>query len=429
MKRKHIILLIAALLLPAVFLGQVAPAGVSGAQGRGRGGGRGPAIVSPDITADGHVTFRLRAPQATAVSVAGIGASSLIMTKDEQGIWSVTTPDAVKPDIYPYTFDVDGARIPDPANVGTGWVSSPSSVLQVPGVPWSSTAGPHGAVAKHVYASEIIGGPETYFVYTPPGYDVKRRAPYPVLVVLHGLGDTAPDWLVQGGANLTLDALIAGGKAEPMIMISPTAYGAGGTRSGSGFPSFTKALVEEILPQVEKQYNASNKASDRAITGLSMGAAQSILLLNRTDQFAWIGSFSPGFDMYSAMTGNGGGRGVAGASGGPGAGRGGFVNGGPGGASGRGGGRGMRSPLADGILEASFPGVGAKVNSRIRLPCMSCGTADDHLTLMRQFRDFLTTKGVKITSYVEVSDMAHVWPFWRSQLAEFVPMLFKPAAK
>src|SRR5215204_4333986 len=42
------------------------------AQPPGRGGGRGgPAVVSPQIESDGRVTFRILAPNATAVSVGG----------------------------------------------------------------------------------------------------------------------------------------------------------------------------------------------------------------------------------------------------------------------------------------------------------------------------------------------------------------------
>ena len=76
--------------------------------------GRGPAPVrSPEVSADGKATFRLRAPNATDVAVTGLGPR-LAMTKDAQGVWSVTT-DTLKPDLYTYMFSVDGATVPDPA--------------------------------------------------------------------------------------------------------------------------------------------------------------------------------------------------------------------------------------------------------------------------------------------------------------------------
>src|SRR3954470_18957699 len=78
--------------------------------------GRGPAPVqSPEVSADGKVTFRLRAPNAKEVAVTGIG-QRLAMTKDDQGVWSATTESALKPDLYTYMFSVDGLSIVDPGN-------------------------------------------------------------------------------------------------------------------------------------------------------------------------------------------------------------------------------------------------------------------------------------------------------------------------
>jgi enterochelin esterase-like enzyme len=391
---RRMFLVVIALLHPLLSFAQAQPV----AQAPAPQGQRVPAVVSPEIGADGRVTFRLRAPGATEASVTGLSAP-LPMTKDAQGVWSATTTNVLAPDIYLYTFTVDGVRVPDPVNTTNSWASSPTSTLLIPGVPWANTDVPHGAVARHAYKSAIIGGSETYYVYTPPDYDPKRGNPYPVLVALHGLGGNGQDWIVGAGANLTLDTLITEGKAEPMIFVSPASQGnTGGTRAAAaGFPNFTKALLEEILPQVEKQYNASNKASDRAITGLSMGAAQSLLLLNYLDKFAWIGSFSPGFDMFNPKWGT--------SAVGP------TVN-------------GQRPVLASGQLENTFPALDSSANSKIKLLYLACGTADDHLALTRQFKDFLDAKKIKLT-YVEGEGFAHAYPFWRQQLAAFVPMLFK----
>src|SRR5437763_3398303 len=96
--------------------------------------GRGPAPVrSPEVSADGKVTFRLRAPNAKEVAVTGIG-QRLAMTKDDQGVWSATT-DTLKPDLYTYNFSVDGLGIVDPSNahVKTSFANSGSSLLRVPG--------------------------------------------------------------------------------------------------------------------------------------------------------------------------------------------------------------------------------------------------------------------------------------------------------
>ena len=72
-------------------------------------------LVSPDVHADGRVTFRLRAPQAREVLLQCEGVPDAPMQRDAQGVWSATTA-PLAPDIYDYSFRVDGLRAIDPAN-------------------------------------------------------------------------------------------------------------------------------------------------------------------------------------------------------------------------------------------------------------------------------------------------------------------------
>ena len=71
-------------------------------------------VRSPEVSTDRRVTFRLRAPNAKEVTVTG-GIGRLAMQKNEQGVWSVTT-EPLTPEIYEYSFSVDGAVFPDPRN-------------------------------------------------------------------------------------------------------------------------------------------------------------------------------------------------------------------------------------------------------------------------------------------------------------------------
>ena len=78
---------------------------------------RGPLVVSPQVNADKSITFRYLAPLANEVKLsAQFEKAPVAMTKDAQGIWSVTVG-PVKPGIYPYSFQVDGVTAMDPANV------------------------------------------------------------------------------------------------------------------------------------------------------------------------------------------------------------------------------------------------------------------------------------------------------------------------
>ena len=293
--------------------------GGSGFGGRGGGFG-GPAIKSPELSADGKVTVRLRAPNAKEVFVTGLGQRTAL-TKDDRGVWSATS-DVLKPDVYMYQFAVDGMTVNDPSNpnLATSFGTGGRSVITVPGaVAWAPVAGvAKGAVTRHPYHSDSIGDDRDFYVYTPAGYDPKRKEAYPVLYLLHGLGDDAQSWLTQGNANVILDNLIAQGKAKPMIMVNPLGYGHPG--GGAGAPDmivhFTDALLNEVMPRVEKEYNVAKDRDHRAIAGLSMGGAEATFAgLNHLDKFAYIGSFSGAYVMWPGANGGRGG-GAPGASGG-----------------------------------------------------------------------------------------------------------------
>ena len=104
-----------------------------------------------------------------------MGGRRFEMTKDEQGVWSVTT-DPLKPDYYTYSLVVDGNSINDPGNrsVQTGFGNF-QSMFVVPGSePWLPSDVPHGAIARHRFKSAVANDDRDFFVYTPPGYDARR---------------------------------------------------------------------------------------------------------------------------------------------------------------------------------------------------------------------------------------------------------------
>jgi enterochelin esterase-like enzyme len=364
-----------------------------------------PPIQSPEVSADGHVTFRLRAPNATEVFVTGLG-DRLGMQKNEEGVWSVTT-DALKPDIYTYSFSIDGATVNDPANplFKTSYGSAGQSLFHVSGpVVWEPGEGPRGSVTHHFYKSALIGDHRDFYVYTPPNYDPRRKQPYPVLYLLHGLGDEAGSWLNVGAANVILDNLIDQGKAQPMIMVNTLGYGTtGGPRGAMGatmIPTFSKALIEEVMPQVEKAYRVSKDRNQRAIAGLSMGGAESIYTgLNYLDHFAWIGSFSGAFVMWPRAN--------------------------PAPAVETPGGRRGPRAMETADFDKNLPNVSAKSDSQIRLLWIACGADDGLKTVNQQLESWLKSKDVRFTG-IEIPGYAHVWPLWRQNLAELAQLLFQP---
>jgi enterochelin esterase family protein len=67
-----------------------------------------PAVRSPEVAADRRITFRVRAPDASKVTVfCECLSSEPALAKGADGVWSVTVG-PVEPDIYEYHFTVDG---------------------------------------------------------------------------------------------------------------------------------------------------------------------------------------------------------------------------------------------------------------------------------------------------------------------------------
>ena len=374
-------LLLAVLLLPSSF---------TASQGKKTEPASTPApVISPDVHADGSVTFRLRAPNAKEVQLHREGADPLEMWKDDQGVWTVTSAPLV-PDYYGYSFSIDGARSLDASNSSlVPNLIFPGNAVHVPGpssLPWEVNDVPHGEIHHHFYKSAVAGDDRDYYVYTPAGYDAKAKKTYPVLYLLHGFSDDASGWTAVGRANVILDNLIAQGKVKAMIVVTPLGYGTMefphlGWSAWShtdvrniNFIRFSQALLTEVMPQVESEYRVTKDRNARAIAGLSMGGSESLLTgLNNLDKFSWVGAFSSG-----------------------------------------------------GIPEdfqKDFPVLDAKANQQLHLLWIACGTEDRLITVNRNLRGWLKTKDVKMTE-IETPGM-HTWMVWRRNLVEFAGLLFR----
>ncbi|MDD5140700.1 MAG: alpha/beta hydrolase-fold protein [Verrucomicrobiales bacterium] len=346
-------------------------------------------VISPEVQADGHVTFRLSAPHATNVQLHCEGITNSAMQKDAQGVWTFAS-EPLAPDIYGYSFSLDGLRLIDPANPLLKYnLLNTESLVHVPGpksLPWEINDVPRGQLHHHFYKSTVAEDERDFIVYTPPGYDPSARKRYPVLYLLHGYSDDASAWSAVGRANVILDNLIARGQAKPMIVVMPLGYGtmdivkpgSGGMRRKDlwqrSLTKFTDALLGEVMPQVEKGYRVSKDRQAHAIAGLSMGGAESLVAgLNHLDRFAWIGAFSSG---------------------------------------------GVSTNYA-----VQFPALNAKANDQLRLLWIGCGQEDGLIKGNRQFCNWLASQNVRYT-WVE-SPGAHNFRVWRRYLAEFAPLLFQ----
>ena len=268
-------------------------------------------MVSPQVLPDKKVTFRYLAPSAKDVKLGGsqFGAVQVPMKKDSLGIWSVTVG-PVRPDIYPYSFIVDGVTVMDPANAdyfpNERFKGSLVDVQGFTPLIHAMRDVPHGSVNYEYYPS-VEGTTGTLVVYTPPGYDKNASAKYPVFYLISGTTDTEETWFKVGRTNLILDNLIAEGKATPMIIVMPYGNPAAtiASQKGGGKPAdpvgresaeainrakaFEDDLIKNIIPYVEKNYRAIANKDSRAIGGFSRGGGQTLrAAFGNMDKFSWI---------------------------------------------------------------------------------------------------------------------------------------------
>lgn len=371
-----------------------------------------PALVSPEVHQNNTVTFRLNAPGARRVQVTGDflptekiktpfgefdGPGYADLTKNEKGLWEFTTPSAVAPELYTYSFVVDSLKINDPSNVYMlRDVGTMTNIFIVPGGRadlYSVNNVPHGTVFKVWYDSPSLGMSRRLTVYTPAGYE-KGDKRYPVFYLLHGMGGDENAWSELGRAAQILDNLIAQGKAEPMIVVMPNGNASqeaapGETSAGLKAPttqlpktmdgSFEMAFPE-IVKFIDSNYRTIPDKKARAIAGLSMGGFHSLHISKEyPDLFDYIGLFSAAILP----------------------------------------GQNIKSPV--------YSDFESKLKTQFKkkpaLYYIAIGNKDFLYDANRQYRAMLDREDFPY-EYFETGD-GHIWKNWRIYLTEFTPKLFK----
>jgi len=380
------------------------------------GGPQGPQVVSPEVSTNRQVTFRILAPKAEVVRLSGGdipgNGQGTALTKGTNGVWEATLG-PIDPGTYRYHFNVDGVAVVDPRSPAISESNNNVwSVAYVAGSEWFDSKNvPHGAVAAVTYNSTALKRDRRMHVYTPPGYELSNSK-YPVFYLLHGAGDSDDAWTSEGRAAFILDNLIAAKKAKPMIVVMPAGHtngpipGVGGpapsTPAAPGSPDeFTQDFTMDIKPYIEKHYRVLTDRQNQAIAGLSMGGSQTLnIAIPHLDQFAYIGVFSSGLL-------GGGGRG-----------------------------RGAAAPAASGAPAAPAPAFGAAweqqnlamldnaaLKKGLKVLWFSTGKDDTLITTSRSTVDLLKKHGFN-AQFTE-SPGAHTWLNWRNYLVQFTPLLFQ----
>ncbi|MFC1489864.1 alpha/beta hydrolase-fold protein [Candidatus Latescibacterota bacterium] len=273
-------------------------------------------LISPEVRDDRTATFRVRAPEAEDVRLAGVALLTALGESDQRdrvqfekgdnGIWELTVG-PLNPDMYIYYIVIDGVQAADPNNTVAGFTAMPPySQLVIHGDGpnyYDAKNVPHGNVTRHVYHSEVTNGERELYVYTPPDYDSSKQ--YPTLYLVGGSGDLPSNWVYDGRANLMLDNLLAEGNAVPMIIAIPNnqvLHRNHPQHAELTFDLFEAEMRQHVIPLVDAEYSTIKTPKGRALSGLSMGGRHTAFVGFRSlDLFANFGVLSAG-DVNSEET-------------------------------------------------------------------------------------------------------------------------------
>lgn len=345
----------------------------------------------PQVNPDKTVTFQFAAPSASKV-VVNLG-KDYEMTKNDKGIWEVTTDPQVEGFHY-YSIKVGGLSSTDPSTYTFYGCSRFSSAIEVPedeeaAAYYTPKQGvPQGAVRSVKFYSDVCQEWRRMFVYTPAEYTQNLDKRYPVLYLQHGGGEDETGWIYQGFADVIMDNLIAEGKAEPMIIVMNSGY-AKHAGSNDSFDAFEEMICDEVIPFIDANYRTIADRRHRATAGLSWGAKQAYdLALGHPQYFASMAGFS-GIIVIGE-----------------------FNHSNP----------GFRDPKQ---LNAAYNGIFSnpkQFNKDTDVLFIANGEAEgNHLADMSKI---LKKKGIKNTFY-QSPKTAHEWLTWRRCLYNYAQLLFK----
>lgn len=349
----------------------------------------------PKVNDDNSVTFVLNAKDAQKVSLVGDFTLTngkdqrhFELTRNEQGLWSVTTP-PLRSEIYSYNFFIDGVRVCDPLNMmqlrdGENFFSSAivggdrGDIYEVQDVP-------HGELRSVWYPSPTLNMSRRATIYTPASYG-KGKQKYPVLYLLHGMSGDETAWVELGRTAQIMDNLIAQGKCKEMIVVmtngnawqqsAPTYSGGRAMQHFRGRQKGEATFEEsfgDVIEYVEENFRVIKKRESRAVAGLSMGGGHSMNISRLYPKtFDYVA-------LFSAAS------------------------------------RGFENAEVQATLKTQR-------DNGFKLYWIACGTDDFLYKLNRDYMAYLDSISFPYTW--RESDGGHTWRNWRIYLAELAPMLF-----
>ena len=251
---------------------------------------------------------------------------------------------------------------------------------------WPLTSALAGKVQRHVLYDSTYRRKREVFVYTPPGYDARATAPYPLLLAFDGREylDTIP-------LPIILNTLLASRRAPAFVAVL-VADSTGSVRLGdlANQPRFAKFLGEQLIPWVRANYHVTHDPHRTIVTGSSAGGlASAYVAFERPDLFGnvlsqsgafWRGAAGNNGDPYEWLTA-----------------------------------QYAAAPRKDITF---YLDVGALEDRRTL-----GGTGPNFLDATRRFAETILRKGYGTIGYIEVPDGVHAPSSWRTSLPNGITSL------
>ena len=342
----------------------------------------------PKVDKEGRAYFRISAPEARKV-VVDICGKKYDMQPDGKGKFMAVT-DPLVPGFHYYFMNINGVNFIDPATETFFGCNREAGGIEIPEGSEGDYYRPqqgiaHGQVRSIYYFAQSTNEWRHAMVYTPAEYE-KGKKKYPVLYLQHGMGEDETGWSKQGHMQHIMDNLIASGEAVPMIVVMESGdikapFQGGDNRQGFSTygNSFYKVMINDLIPYIDSNFRTKTDRDNRAMAGLSWGGHQTFdIVLNNTDKFSWLGTFSGaifGLDIKTAY---------------------------------------------DGIFTRAD-----EFNKKIHYFFMMSGTEGmDKMFQTEKTVNDLKAMGIN-AHYYESTGTDHEWLTWRRGLRQFVPNLFK----
>jgi S-formylglutathione hydrolase FrmB len=159
---------------------------------------------------------------------------------------------------------------------------------------WACLGGAVPAQAGGVLAESLIspalGHAWAYTIYLPQDYQ-GSTARYPVVYLLHGASQDEAGWVRDGGIDALADKLIARRDIPPCIIVMPAGYMSWYVDAEEKMET---AIVEDLIPEIERRFRTKRSRDSRSIAGFSMGGYGALrLALRHPDLFSAAALLSP----------------------------------------------------------------------------------------------------------------------------------------